>query len=182
MKTTLLSFITLLTVLTFVVPQAQARGDKMEAAKERMQEKREAKKEKREEKTDAACERMEERIANKITNFDNTHKMHVRQYEMMKEKIGKVILEMSAKGKDVSKLRTDLATLNTKIEKFNTDRVAFIDALKKTQEYACGDSQGAFKDALTAAQAKHKTVLADEKDIRSFYNTTIRADLKALRD
>ncbi len=174
----------LLTALCLAAPQyADAKlGERMEAVKEKVQERKETLEENREENKDKRCAALEENIDKRITNFDNTHKAHLRQYELMKEKIAKVILEKAAAGKDVTKLRADLATLNEKIEKFNTDRVAFIDALKKTHEFACGDSQGAFKDALTNAQAKHKVLLADSKDIRNFYQTTIRADLKALRD
>lgn len=170
----------LLTAFCLTAPQyADAKlGERNEAIKEKIQER----KEDREEDKDKRCTKLEESISKRVANFDNIHKAHQRQYELMKEKIAKVILEKAAEGKDVTKLRADLATLNEKIEKFNTDRVAFIDALKKTQVYACGDSQGAFKDALTDAQAKQKLVLADSKDIRNYYQTTIRADLKALRD
>jgi len=174
----------LLTALCLANPQyADAKfGERMEAAKEKIQVRKETLKEEGDENKDKRCAAIEESISKRITNFDNTHKAHLRQYELMKEKIAKVILEKAADGKDVTKLRADLATLNGKIEKFNTDRIAFIDALKKTHEYACGDSQGSFKDALTNAKAKHKVLLADAKDIRNYYQTTIRADLKALRD
>jgi len=187
MKTKTLLLLALFVALSVLSPRpTQAKyGEKMEAAKERVQERkenREEKKEDNEEKRTEKCDEITKKIEDKVTNFDNTHKMHERQYALMKEKIGKVILEKSAAGKDVSKLRTDLDTLNGKIEKFNTDKKAFLDALKNTQQFACGQSEGAFKDALKAAQDKHKIVLADEKDIRNFYQNTIRADLKLLKD
>lgn len=128
------------------------------------------------------CENIEERINQKIILFDNTHKMHIRQYELMKKKISKTILEKDADGKNVDALRSHLAILNTKIDKFSTDRLAYLEALKEIRNYPCGDSDGAFKEAVQAAQAKHAIVIADAKDIRSYYMTTIRADLRALKD
>ena len=129
-----------------------------------------------------ACEMLENRIAEKITNFDNTHQFHVRQYNLMKEKIQKVITQKEAAGVDASKLKADMLTFEELIKKFDADRQAFIDALKNTQQFACGQSAGSFKDVLQTAQEKHRQVLADAKEIRNFYKNTIRPDLKALRD
>lgn len=173
--------VTLATLVLSVVHPVQARveNDRAEsvrkAVKENVEERRDARKAE-------ACENIEERIAQKIAHFDSTHRLHVRQYELMKEKIGKVILEKGAEGKNVDSLREHLAVLNTKIEKFNTDRTAFIAALKNVRQHECGESDGAFKEAVEAAQEKQKIVVADTKDIRSYYTTVIRADLKALRD
>lgn len=148
--------------------------ERVENRKERTQVRQENRKER--------CDLLEERIKNKINNFDNTHQFHVRQYALMKEKISKVITQKESEGKDVSKLKADLQTFDEKVALFDQHRKEFINALKNTQQFACGESEGAFKEAFQAVQGKHRQVLADAKDIRNFYQRVLRADLRALRD
>ncbi len=179
-KASVFALLSLLIALTVLVAPVKANlRERVGTLKEKVQEETQ---EKRKEFVGKKCDQLEQRIATKITNFDNTHQFHVRQYGLMKEKIEKVIATKEAEGKDVSKLKTDLQTFNDKVALFATHRQEFIDALKRTQEHACGESEGAFKAALKTAQEKHKVVIADAKDIRSFYMNTLRPDLKALRD
>lgn len=167
-------FLLLLMLAFFVSPTHAEVERRSEVAKQKMQE--------RAEKRDAACERLEKRIQNKETNFDNTHKLHVRQYQRIKEKLANVIRDAKTAGKDASKLEANLALLNTKIDTFDTDRLALIDALKEVRALACAEDKDAFKEALEEAQAQQKKVLADVRDIKRFYQTVIRANLRALNN
>ncbi|KXK10450.1 MAG: hypothetical protein UZ22_OP11002000753 [Microgenomates bacterium OLB23] len=157
-------------------------GSRREAAKEKVQDRMEERKEERDNRREDSCERLKERLASKETNFDNSHKFHIRQYQRIKEKIAKVIRDANSAGKNTTQLTANLETLNEKIEKFDADRTALINALKVVQMRACAEDKEDFKEKLEEAQALHKTVLADVKDIKSYYQNTIRPSLKALKD
>jgi predicted nucleic acid-binding Zn-ribbon protein len=120
-------------------------------------------------------------IDTRITRFENNFEGHKKFYEKMKEIVSNFISKAKEKGKDTAALEEDLATLQGKLDNFSSHKAAHIEDLKATQEYACGESDGAFKAALEKARDSFKVLREDVSDIRNFYQTKIRADIKALR-
>ncbi|MBI5621436.1 hypothetical protein HY933_01040 [Candidatus Falkowbacteria bacterium] len=127
------------------------------------------------------CETLEARVDLQITRYDNNKGKHLAIYDRMKEKLAKVLERAVGAGYDVAQLQADVATWQTKIDKFKTDYAAYIDKLKATQNYACGNSQGQFLAALKDAKAALRVVHQDSIDIRLFYQQTVLADLRALK-
>lgn len=127
------------------------------------------------------CKLIEANVETKTSRFDSNKAMHQEQYTQMKERLNNLVTQLKAKGLDTTKLETDVATLNTKTDKFVTDYEAYITKLKDTKAYACGHSDGEFRSALQLARTAILPVRQDVIDIRSFYQTTIRPDLIALR-
>ena len=128
------------------------------------------------------CEIITNNIDNRINAYNNKKNAHLKRYENLKNLVSKIIANLEEKGYEVTELKTALNELDTKIKKYASDYDAFIDALKNTQNYACGESEGAFLNALEASKTALQTVLQDTRDIHSYYIDVIKKAVSELRD
>lgn len=128
------------------------------------------------------CELLTTSIDSRVTKFDENKNTHIEKYQRIKTSLQAIITKLEAKGYDVSELKEDLQTLDNKIKNFASDFAAFIEKLKATKSYACGESDGDFANALESAKSEIDTVRKDAEDIREFYRTVIRPDVEALKE
>lgn len=129
----------------------------------------------------ARCPVVESKIQIKSSNFDNNKVRHLQAYQNLSDKLSAMADRLAQRNVDVAKLKADIAVLDQKIAKFSDDYAVYIGKLKDTQSYACGKTAGQFKTKLKESHAALKVVNQDAQDIRSYYNTTIKADIAALR-
>lgn len=127
------------------------------------------------------CTQATQRIETTVARYNNNKDKHVQQYKDLAARLSALGEKLIAKGYDISKLQADGKILNDKIAKFASDYADVISKLEATKQYACGTSQGAFKQALKTAQDQLKIVKADSVDIRNYYQTVIRPDVQAIR-
>ncbi len=175
------SFLFLLIVLTVPV-LAKETEDSTAADTDRTPPAREKALEERTERIDQVCENIEERIAIKIENFENNKEHHIERYNHFIEVLSEKLVKLEEKGFDVSKIQADLETLDELVQVYAQEYAAFIDALRLTQNYVCGESEGAFREALVAAKDQWKVVVQKRREIMDFYINVIREDIKALRE
>jgi hypothetical protein len=128
------------------------------------------------------CQAMTQRIETAIARFNNNKDGHTRRYLAVADHLKNLNEKLKAKGYDTSKPEADYKVLNEKILKASQDYQMFITKLEATKQYACGQSQGQFKTALQDAKAQLKVYREDVADIRNYYQTVVRPDVKALRD
>lgn len=163
------SLITAATIFSFVwsITPARAEETPLEQAEKRWE---------------YRCQNIEKRIDFIITRFDNNKERHIRHYNRMRDRIQFIINRLTEKGYDTAKLKEDLQTFNDMIKDLAADYSSFINKLRETQDYVCGHSEGQFKAKLEEAMALLKIVHEDVLRIRHFYQTTIRADIKDLKN
>lgn len=152
----------------------EARKDKVEELKEKRVENREERKEKR-------CENVEKRVQTRINRYENNHSRHVKILENMEARLAKVITLFDEKGLDVSKLEADTATLSDMIDDVVATHETFVGELGKSENYACGESEGEFKKQLSKARRVLPEVKEGIEQIRTFYKDTIRPEILDLR-
>lgn len=128
------------------------------------------------------CERVTFNIDNRIERYNTNKQRHVERYNEIKSRIEETLTKLENNGIDVSKLKTDLSELNQMFIDFANAYTLVIDQLELAKTYACGDSEGQFRDAVQKAQ--QDLILARNKatDIITFIRTTIKTDLQNLRD
>ncbi len=131
--------------------------------------------------TKTMCANAETRIANRITILTNAKTRHQAAYQRGKERYSNLVAKLKDKGYDTAKLEADLATWNTKILAFSTAFTTHLDALQATQEFECGNSNGAFLESLEDARSKLLTVRTAAIDARSYWLNTIKPDLQAIK-
>lgn len=129
------------------------------------------------------CEMAQKRVATRTKFYSQQEEKHQQIYAKIMEKLNALVIKFKEVGLDTSKLENYLPILETKIEKLHTDHNAFIQKLTQTENYACGESQENFKNALKAAREYGKTTIkTDLADIRNYVKNTIRPELINLRN
>lgn len=128
------------------------------------------------------CDVIGERVRNKLSRFEQNKDDHVARYKRVRNRLEEIVRDLADKGYDVSKLQEDLATMDTMIREYAQLYVDFIESLENTQEYACGDSEGDFREALARSRTLLRQVRQKRQELRRFYGEEIRQDIKALRE
>lgn len=131
--------------------------------------------------TKTICVNAEARIGNRITILTNAKTRHQAAYERGRERYSNLVTKLKANGYDTTTLEADLATWNTKILAFGTAFNDHLDALKETQAFECGNSNGAFLDSLENARSKLLAVRTAAIEARSYWLTTVKPDLQAIK-
>jgi DNA repair exonuclease SbcCD ATPase subunit len=149
--------------------------------KEKMEDRRENMASKAAERFEDRCKFLTEKTTLTITRFENNKTRHIQEYQNAKKKLEEVITRLKTAGANVTKLEADLVELDKLIKKAADDYTAYIAALKDTKNYACGKSEGAYANALKAAQEKLKTARLSLLAIRNYYQSTIRPDIQAAK-
>lgn len=157
-------------------------GEGIQNEKNKLAEKRLEFKESKEKMNEERCKNIETRIATRINRYENNRQMFQNVYGNMQTRLERLLAKLKAAGADTTQLEKDLVTLKTKIDKLETDQATFISTLKETQDFACGKSEGEFKAKFNEARKIPDVIRADRQDIRNFFQTTIKADLKTIRE
>lgn len=132
--------------------------------------------------TPEVCADVEAKITEKIERFETHKEAHLAAYEQAVAKINKLIGWLKAHGYQTAQLEADLEVFNTKIKELAVAYAVFIEKLRLTQQYACGESHGAFVRSLGASRYQLDVFKSAVADARNYYQTVIRADIAELRD
>ena len=126
------------------------------------------------------CTNVENKIENRLAAFERVQNAHMNVYRNLKDRLMKFATRIKSKGYDTAKLDADLVTLDGIINEFSQAYTGYINAFRELKGYPCTKPED-FKDKL--AEVKNQLKLAHQKaaDIRNFFQTTIKEDLKALK-
>lgn len=130
---------------------------------------------------EARCSIAQERINLRVERFVDLKDEHLTLYRGIIQNLTNIADRLDKQGYDTTKIRADYKILNEKIVKRATDYSAFISKLEATKQFACGESEGKFVDALKESRAAMEVVRKDTQDIREYYKNTIRADISQLK-
>lgn len=136
---------------------------------------------KKEKMDQARCKNLESRITNRVNRYENNRRMLENVYGNMQSRIARLVERLKSAGADTTQLEKDLATLNDKIAKLKTDHETFMSTLVESRSFVCGNSEGEFKGKIDEARKVPEIIKQDRQDIKNFFQTTIKADLQAIR-
>jgi hypothetical protein len=132
--------------------------------------------------TKEKCARVQEKIKNKLSFFTGAKEKHTAVYINLINRISKFVAKADEQKLDTTTIKSHLAVLQEKIDKFKDDYAAYVTKLAETKNYTCGHSEGEFKGVLLESKELLKTVHADASDIRIYVRETILADIKNLKN
>jgi len=138
-------------------------------------------KEKVERKITAVCGAVNKRIDAKINNYNERKDLHIAKNQRNVSRWKELADRLEKKGYDVTKLRTDLKTLEIMLTTAAANYSTFISKLETSKNYDCGESKGKFKEMLEGSKVKLSTFRTEAKSIADFIKNTIMPDLKAIR-
>ena len=127
------------------------------------------------------CKIVESNISTQLIRFNNNKERYLGVYHNVQQKLQWFIQQTAAQKVDASKITSDITTLNTMIEKFQSDYTDYASSLTAASQYACGKSNGEFVSQLQTARRMLAIVHADSVAIRSFYQTALRSNILSLR-
>lgn len=148
---------------------------------ERIQERLEDRDDRRENRVANRCQRLTARIQNRIQNFETNRERHRERYQFLAGRLADAVARLKAKGYDTAALEAHLQEYNGLVGNYAEQYAGFIDALRETANYACGESEGAFAGVLRTAHEKLEIARQTRVQIRNYYRQTIRPEIIALR-
>lgn len=128
------------------------------------------------------CDLVETKISNLTTRLQNEESARQQHHQNMIDRLNKLIDALSAKSINTDKLKADVATLTDKKNAWQQQYTALLDKLAATKQYACGKSNGEFRQALLDAQAQRRTMRQTNVDFWNYVLNTVKPDLKTARE
>lgn len=139
----------------------------------------------REKNLEARCKNIQTRLETRINRYENNGKMFETVFGNMLARIQRLSDRLKTKGVDVSKLETDLVTLNDKINKLFSDQKSFMLTLEAAKSITCSEvdreNSTETKTKMGEARKVFQTLHEDRLDIRSYFKETIKPDILAIR-
>lgn len=153
--------------------QFQERVEQFEETKQQFQENRDAAVEQR-------CDIATTRIDLWTTRYENNQSLYQRTFEKFDEIADQVVERAQASGKDTAEFEAAVAELERLADVSRTEYDQLIQDLEATKAYACGESEGAFKDALQTSRQQLLDTRQAVLDARLYYQSTVRPAAQAL--
>lgn len=135
----------------------------------------------RQDRMELRCDVIDARAKLIIGRYNENFPRHVANHKKVAAGVQTLITALKAEGKDTSKLEAVLTTFNQKVLTFGQQATAVVDQLKVAQQYACGQSQGQYATEIKKAHDLAVTAHATLVDLRSYYQNSVRPEIKALR-
>lgn len=131
--------------------------------------------------TEERCVQIQGRINEKILSFDTVDEKYMSVYTNLVNRNNKFIDRFKVSGLNTDTIKSHLAELQIKIDKFKDDFANYKAKLNGLKSITCGHSEGEFRGALLEAKELLKTAHSDAVDIRTYARTVIFEDLKTLK-
>lgn len=154
----------------------------LEMKKADIEDKQQQAQEKRTENIQNNCENMQNRIQTRIKNFGENKENHIAVYNGMLEKLDTAVKALGEKGYDTTIINNDIKVLDGLAKKYASEYEYFISLLSGTEKYACGESNGEYKNAYQEARGQLQIAKDARKNIVDFYKEVIRTDIQKLRE
>lgn len=152
-----------------------------ENTREEINQQRQEFQEQRQEMIGTMCERVETMVDTRIARFDNNYERNLNRYQAMFERLQTIIEAFSEQGYDTSQLEAAVGEMESQILTVQSEYELFIEQLRASQEYACGESDGEFRNAISEARGQMRAFRQASSETRTFYQTEIRPLLLDLR-
>ena len=161
-------YIVLAVACSFTVLLPAASASAATPIRERIQEKR--------------CTIAENRISILLTRMKNVGEKRTTTYQNLKEKVQTAITKAENAGYDTTKLTTSMTSLDTAIKDYRATTISLYEKIQNTQNYACGESEGDFAEALRAARQQMPVVKQAAQHVHEVFTEQVKPELKAFRE
>jgi hypothetical protein len=129
----------------------------------------------------AMCEDLKISVNKLIPQLESKRDKSIQNYNKKIENWNKDLDKLDQKGVDTSEIRADIATLEQKITKLETDYNTFINSLVQAQTVPC-ETPEVYFETLSNALSLWTPVINDQKDIDQFIKDVITPKIKAAKN
>jgi hypothetical protein len=129
------------------------------------------------------CQLVQTKIDTRITNYTEKKAQFESNYAEAQSTLDEIITYLEGEGYDVANLKTAKTEIMSKIEKFKTDYADLITKLQTAKDNfaKCGDGTGTFATYYEDAREQLITVRDDRRDVREYFKSHIRSELKDIK-
>lgn len=128
------------------------------------------------------CARVSERVDNRIRKYDENKQRHIDNYDRITNNVSDTVAKLESEGYDVTEVKNDLTELNSMILEFANGYTEFINTLRGSKNFACGNSEGEFRARIEESRNQLEDVRANTTEIKNFIQDVLREDLEELKD
>jgi len=164
----------------------EEKAQMIEEEKARLREQKELmvqqREEEKEQRITEKCVNVTELVQQKVERYNTNREMYVGKYERLRERIAAWANRLEEDGYDVAKLEASLVTLDSKIANVSALHEAFITKLDDVKNYECGNSDGAYKQALETSREALAAVRDGVSEVRKYYLEEVKPLVIELRN
>lgn len=161
------------------VEEAQLNRESRQADRQQRQEELQVN---REERVNQRCEVLASRFETRIARYDNNQSRERQFGDRVTQVTQKIIDKAVADGLDTNAVEVSLQEFETKVADSQSAYDQHINDLRETQDYVCGESEGAYKTELEESRASLTVVREAVLETRNYYQTVLRPAIQALKD
>ena len=129
----------------------------------------------------ANCTKATTRINELITKLQNSEEVRQGRHQKTIDRINAVITKFNAKNINTDKLKSDVVVMTTKKAHWEQQYAILLTKLNATKQYACGSSEGKFRQAVKDAKDQRHIMREANMDFWNFVKNTVKPDVKESR-
>lgn len=127
------------------------------------------------------CDAVNDRISGVLEKHQNRADAHLGRHDHVVTIVSQVISKAEAEGLDTGKVAAALESFQASSRVFSASVDEYVSALKNTQSYTCGESEGAFLEALAEAKRLLGVVKDNAAQTKAVYQDELKPALQDLR-
>jgi cytochrome c556 len=135
--------------------------------------------EKRQEVRENMCQRVKDRIEDRRERFKEHRDQRANIYRAVIQRLNNLVTKLEGRGCDAAQVKTDISTLESLVDELVAAFNLFIDKLQAVGVPVCQEEPGDWKAAMAQVREQLQAVKAKHQEIRSFYQDTLKPDVKA---
>ncbi|MDD3607898.1 MAG: hypothetical protein PHQ20_03855 [Candidatus Moranbacteria bacterium] len=155
--------------------------EKIDAKKQEIQDKKDEINSRKEEALEEKCKNVETRIDTQVQRFQVNQQNRKNAYEQIENKIENLISNLKKQGVETTDLEEAFGRFKEQLQTFYAEHERVMNQLQTTKQYACGESQGQFKDELQKARQQLKIAHRERLELRNQFVSELRPALLQLR-
>lgn len=136
--------------------------------------------EKTQERWQERCQKTESKINEKIAKFEKNRGNHILRYQKAFSLLQRIENKLRLRGQDTETLKEKITALDTMIKEYAANYQNFIDELKGTENYVCGESKGKFISELNQARKEWREAHTKRFEIKKFIWEEVRPEILKL--
>lgn len=127
------------------------------------------------------CKAAQGLVTSSVAKANSVEANRTKIHSDILDRLNKIEVKASSQGVDTTKLKQQIALLQTKIDVFKTDAAAYSLAAKDTAELDCVADPVAFKASLETSRTALAKLKADAADIRTHLVASVKPALAEIR-
>jgi len=127
------------------------------------------------------CSRVTERVNTRLNQYNEKKVMYANRFQNIRDAVGNMATRLENRGYDVTEVEANLETMDGMIDEFSGTYERFMNRLGESKQYACGNSEGQFRNTIQNSLGELKQARVQAGEIKGFVEDTLRPSMLRLQ-